>query len=137
MVPDGAVVTVSSSSGLGCPDAVLAALGHRFDETGAPRGLTTLHPIAAGDMWGIRIRSHRQHPDFFARVPGRILPERSPERRAAGHLAHDHGRRDSPAYNIPSGILYDMHREAAARRPACSPRSDSTPSSTPIARAVP
>ena len=22
-----------------------------------------------------------------------------------------------PAYNIPSGILYDMHREAAARRP--------------------
>ena len=25
LIPDGAVVTVSSSSGLGCPDAVLAA----------------------------------------------------------------------------------------------------------------
>ena len=22
-----------------------------------------------------------------------------------------------PAYNIPSGILFDMHREAAAKRP--------------------
>ena len=31
LIPDGAVVTVSSSSGLGCPDAVLAAIGARFD----------------------------------------------------------------------------------------------------------
>src|SRR5918997_653388 len=30
-VPDGAVVSVSSSSGLGCPDKVLAATGARFD----------------------------------------------------------------------------------------------------------
>jgi propionate CoA-transferase len=32
-IPDGAVVTVSSSSALGCPDKVLAAIGARF----APR----------------------------------------------------------------------------------------------------
>ena len=35
LIPDGAVVTVSSSSGLGCPDAVLAAIGRRFDESAA------------------------------------------------------------------------------------------------------
>ena len=29
LVPAGATVSVSSSSGLGCPDAVLAALGAR------------------------------------------------------------------------------------------------------------
>jgi len=30
LIRDGATVTVSSSSGLGCPDAVLAAIGRRF-----------------------------------------------------------------------------------------------------------
>ena len=58
LIPDGAVVTVSSSSGLGCPDAVLAAIGERFDAEGHPRNLTTLHPIAAGDMYGIKGIDH-------------------------------------------------------------------------------
>ena len=30
LIPDGATVTVSSSSGLGCPDAMLRAIGDRF-----------------------------------------------------------------------------------------------------------
>ena len=34
LVPDGAVVTVSASSGLGCPDALLKAVGERFAATG-------------------------------------------------------------------------------------------------------
>ncbi|MDH6276659.1 acyl CoA:acetate/3-ketoacid CoA transferase [Rhizobium leguminosarum] len=37
LIPDGAVVTVSSSSGLGCPDLMLKAIGERFDATGHPR----------------------------------------------------------------------------------------------------
>ncbi len=53
MIPDGAIVSVSSSSGLGCPDLMLKAIGERFEATGHPRDLTTLHPIAAGDMSGI------------------------------------------------------------------------------------
>ena len=52
-IRDGAVVTVSSSSALGCPDFVLKALGERFGLEGHPRGLTMLHPIAAGDMYGV------------------------------------------------------------------------------------
>lgn len=54
LIPDGAVVSVSSSSGLGCPDLMLKAIGERFETTGHPRDLTTLHPIAAGDMSGIK-----------------------------------------------------------------------------------
>ena len=58
LIRDGTIVTVSSSSGLGCPDAVLAAIGERFDAEGHPRNLTTLHPIAAGDMCGIKGIDH-------------------------------------------------------------------------------
>ncbi len=54
LIPDNAVVSVSSSSGLGCPDMMLKAIGERFDETGHPQNITTLHPIAAGDMSGIK-----------------------------------------------------------------------------------
>src|SRR4029077_17103494 len=53
LIPSGATVSVSSSSGLGCPDAVLAALGARFATDGEGGDLTLLHPIAAGDMYGI------------------------------------------------------------------------------------
>lgn len=55
---DGAVVTVSSSSALGCPDAVLAAIRDRVPWEGHPRGLTTIHPIAAGDKYGVNGIDH-------------------------------------------------------------------------------
>jgi propionate CoA-transferase len=57
-IPDGATVAVNSSSGLNCPDAVLKALGEKFARDGAPRNLTMIHPIAAGDMFGIRGVEH-------------------------------------------------------------------------------
>ena len=68
LIPDGAVVTVSSSSGLGCPDAVLAAVGERFAASGHPRNLTTIHPIAAGDMYGIKGIDHIAQEGLLARV---------------------------------------------------------------------
>ena len=47
LIADGATVAVNSSSGLLCPDDVLKALGDRFLAEGAPRGLTTIHPIGS------------------------------------------------------------------------------------------
>ena len=67
-IADGAVVTVSSSSGLGCPDRMLAAIGARFEAeiVGVPvgsgevtvdegprpettlEGLARLRPVVAG-----------------------------------------------------------------------------------------
>ena len=68
LVRDGDVVSVSSSSGLGCPDRVLEALGARFAAEGHPRGLTMLHPIAAGDMYGIRGIDHLAHAGMIDKV---------------------------------------------------------------------
>ncbi len=67
-IPDAAVVTVSSSSALGCPDLVLKALGERFRDSGHPRGLTMLHPIAAGDMYGVKGIDHIAQDGLLARV---------------------------------------------------------------------
>src|SRR5690554_5641926 len=50
LIPDGAVVAISSSSGLNTPDRVVRALGERFAREGRPRALTTVHPIGTGDM---------------------------------------------------------------------------------------
>lgn len=116
LVPDGAVVTVSSSSGLGCPDAVLAALGRRFDREGHPRNLTTLHPIAAGDMWGIDGIDHIAKEGCLAKVLAGSYPS-GPSSAAPPKIWQMITGNRIPAYNIPSGILFDMHREAAAKRP--------------------
>ncbi|MDA8250573.1 MAG: acyl CoA:acetate/3-ketoacid CoA transferase [Rhodospirillales bacterium] len=116
LIPDGAVVSVSSSSGLGCPDAVLAAIGRRFAATGTPRGLTTLHPIAAGDMYGIKGIDHIAHPGLLDRVIGGSYPS-GPSSAEPPRIWRMIGDDAVAAYNVPSGILFDMHRDAAARRP--------------------
>ena len=86
LVPDGATVTVSSSSGLGCPDAVLAAIGERFVGSGHPRNLTTIHPIAAGDMYGVKGIDHLAQGRLARQGSGRLLSRaarpRCPRRRS-------------------------------------------------------
>src|ERR1700687_364842 len=116
LIPDGAVVTVSSSSALGCPDAVLAAIGERFDAEGHPRNITTLHPIAAGDMWGVKGIDHLAKPGCLARVLAGSYPSglSSAEPPKIWKMITSDA---IPAYNVPSGIMFDIHREAAAKRP--------------------
>ena len=62
LIPDGATVAVNSSSGLLCPDGLLRAVGERFAQDGHPQNLTTIHPIAAGDMYGIDGIDHIARP---------------------------------------------------------------------------
>jgi propionate CoA-transferase len=116
LIPDGAVVTVSSSSALGCPDAVLEALGARFDSEGHPRNLTTLHPIAAGDMWGVKGIDHIAKAGCLAKVLAGSYPS-GPSSAPSPLIWRMIGDDAIPAYNVPSGILFDLHREAAAKRP--------------------
>src|SRR5882724_8631318 len=116
LIADGDVITVSSSSGLGCPDAVLAGIGARFAETASPRGLTTLHPIAAGDMWGIAGISHLARPGLLKRTLCGSYPS-GPSSAEPPAIWRMIGENAIAAYNVPSGILFDMHREAAAKRP--------------------
>lgn len=115
-IPDGAVVTVSSSSALGCPDAVLRALGERFDTEGHPRDLTTLHPIAAGDMYGVKGVDHIAKDGLLKRILGGSYPSGSsnlPMPEIWKMIVENRVL----AYNVPSGIMFDMHRDVAARRP--------------------
>ena len=116
LIPDGAVVTVSSSSGLGCPDAVLAAIGRRFEASGHPRALTTIHPIAAGDMYGIKGIDHLAKVGLLAKVLAGSYPSGPSSAEPPLIWQMVTGNR-IPAYNIPSGILFDLTREAAAKRP--------------------
>src|SRR4051812_15675010 len=116
LIPDEAVVTVSSSSGLGCPDLMLRAVGERFATTGHPRNLTTLHPIAAGDMSGIKGIDHLAQPGLLKRVIAGSYPS-GPSSAEPPRIWQMIGNEEVAAYNIPSGILFDMHREAAAKRP--------------------
>lgn len=116
LLRDGDTVSVSASSGLGCPDKLLAAIGERFAREGAPRDLTALHPIAAGDMYGIQGIDHLARPGLLARILAGSYPSgpSSLPMPAIWRMVVDN---QVQAYNIPSGILFDMHREAAARRP--------------------
>ncbi|MCT8162074.1 acyl CoA:acetate/3-ketoacid CoA transferase [Pseudoruegeria sp. SHC-113] len=115
-IADGAVVTVSSSSALGCPDAVLAAIGARFATEGHPQAITALHPIAAGDVYGVKGMDHIAQDGLLARVLAGSYPSgpSSVEMPAIWKMIVEDR---VAAYNVPSGILFDMHREAAAQRP--------------------
>jgi propionate CoA-transferase len=115
-IPDEAVVTVSSSSALGCPDTVLEALGARFDAEGHPRDLTTIHPIAAGDMYGVKGVDHIAKDGLLTRILGGSYPS-GPSSLPMPEIWRMVVEDRVAAYNVPSGILFDMTRDVAARRP--------------------
>lgn len=115
-IQDGQVVTVSSSSGLGCPDLVLQAIGARFEAEGHPRNLTTLHPIAAGDMYGIKGVDHIARDGLLRRILAGSYPS-GPSSLEMPEIWKMVVENRVEAYNVPSGILFDMHRDVAARRP--------------------
>ncbi|WP_312530908.1 acyl CoA:acetate/3-ketoacid CoA transferase [Paracoccus sp. (in: a-proteobacteria)] len=116
LVRDGAVIAVNSSSGLLCPDHVLAALGERFAQEGAPRGLTTIHPIAAGDMFGTPGVDHIAYPGMITRIIGGSYPS-GPSNAEPPKIWQRILAEEVAAYNVPSGVVFDMLREGAAQRP--------------------
>ena len=116
LITGSAVITISSSSGLGCPDAVLEAIGQRYEETGSPANLTTLHPIAAGDMYGIKGIDHLCRPGQLRRVLADSYP--SGGSKLDPPLVRELIHNDQiQALNIPSGVLFQMHRAASTGQP--------------------
>ncbi|MEM8786914.1 MAG: acyl CoA:acetate/3-ketoacid CoA transferase [Pseudomonadota bacterium] len=116
LIPDGAMVAVNSSSGLCCPDAVLAAIGDRFETSGAPCDLTTIHPIAAGDFFGTKGIDHIAKPGCLSRILGGSYPS-GPSDAEPPRIWRMIAANEVAAYNLPSGILFDMLREGAGKRP--------------------
>ncbi len=116
LVPDGAVVTVSSSSGLGLP---------RCRARGARPALRRLGPSARpDDAPPHRRRRHVGHQgiDHIAKdgmlrtVIAGSYPS-GPSSATPPAIWQMVSGNAVAAYNIPSGILFDMHRDAAAHRP--------------------
>jgi len=111
-----AVISISSSSGLGCPDAVLKAIGRRFRAEGEPRNVTALHPIAAGDMYGIEGVDHIAQPGLLKRVIAGSFPS-GPSSLPSPKIWRMIYDNEVEAYNIPSGIMFEMHNQAAVQGP--------------------
>lgn len=116
LIADGAVLSVSSSSGVACPDAALRAIGEHYRKTGSPRNLTAIHPIAAGDMYGIDGVNHLAQAGLLKRVIVGSLPSGTSSM-ASPPIWRMIIDDEIEAYNLPSGVIYHMHREAAAGRP--------------------
>ena len=95
---------------------MLKAIGERFDAEGHPRNLTTLHPIAAGDMYGVKGIDHIARDGLLTRVLAGSYPS-GPSSLPMPEIWRMIVENRVAAYNVPSGIMFDMHREAAARRP--------------------
>ena len=116
LIRDNDVITVSSSSGLGCPDAVLAGIGQRFSDTQSPRDLTSIHPIAAGDMYGVLGIDHIAYPGLLKEVIAGSYPS-GPSSMVPPRIWQMIENEEVSAYNFPSGVLFQMHRAVAARQP--------------------
>jgi propionate CoA-transferase len=116
LIGDNAVISISSSSALGCPDLALEGIGARFAETGHPRNLHVYSPIAAGDMYGVTGIDHLAVPGLIGRIVAGSFPSGASSSAPpaiwsmieAGQLQ---------AYNLPSGVMYQMHRAGAAGQP--------------------
>lgn len=116
LIPDDATVAVNSSSGLLCPDRLLQAIGERFAAEGAPRNLTTIHPIAAGDMYGVKGIDHIAQPGLLRRVIAGSYPS-GPSSMESPRIWQMIDNDEIEAYNIPSGLIFHQLREGAAKRP--------------------
>ncbi len=128
LIPDGAVVTVSSSSALGCPDAVLRGIGERFASDGSPSGLTTIHPIGAGDAYGVKGIDHLVRPGLLRRVVAGSFPS-GPSSMEPPLIWQAIERDEVEAYNLPSVSCSRCTAPAPPCSQACSRRSASTRSS--------
>jgi propionate CoA-transferase len=110
LVRDGDTLLIGGSGGgHAVPEALLAALGRRFCETGAPRGITALHPVGVGDG-GDRGLGHLAQKGLLKRnIAGSYV--NSPPVGAMA-LADE-----IEAWSLPQGALSQLMREMAAGRP--------------------
>ena len=114
LVAGGATVAIGASSGIGLPDRVMAAIGARFRDTGAPAGLTLVFPINLGDMFGQPGLDHFAAPGQVARLIGGSYPS-GPSGAEPPAIRRLIAEDSILAYNYPIGHITGMLSESAAR----------------------
>jgi propionate CoA-transferase len=116
LIGNGDTVSVCGIIGALVPEKVLAALEKRFLDTGSPRDLTVVFPVAVGDVYGLAGADHLAHEGLIRRVIGGsyvTAPASSPPPKLVGMVYQN----KVEAYNFPMGVLMHLHREIAAKRP--------------------
>ncbi len=116
LIPNDAVVTISSSSALGCPDLVLKGIGDRFDAEAQPTNVTFVSPIAAGDMYGVKGIDHVSKKGLIKGIIAGSYPS-GPSSFEPPLIRQLIANEDIDAWNLPSGVLFQMHRAGATRQP--------------------
>jgi propionate CoA-transferase len=100
------------------PDAVLGAIGDRYDATGSPRDLTFFFPVATGDSMGIPGMEHVAKKGLLRRVvSGNYINPRNPATGTRPALMELIQNDLVEAYAWPIGATMHWLREVARRSP--------------------
>ena len=106
-IPDGATVLVNPMPS----EEVFPAFGRSFTATGKPEGLTLVYAAGLGPF-----SEERRGMNHFA-YPGMV------KRVIAGHVGLNYllvkmiAQNQCEAYNLPQGVMSQLYREIAAKRP--------------------
>nr|WP_244437078.1 CoA-transferase [Bradyrhizobium japonicum] len=110
MVRDGDTVLIGGSgSGHAVPERLIEAVETRFLATGAPRSITSIHPVGLGDR-GQRGASRFAHEGLLKRIVCGTIVDAPP----IAAMAADN---KIEAYTLPQGAISQLIREIAAGRP--------------------
>lgn len=109
LIPDGAMLAYSGFGALAHPEQLSAAIERRFLATGKPENISIYFPAGSGGPDDVGI-GHLGYPGLLKRAIGGHYG-RSPK---VMRMAVE-GKCE--AYNLPQGVLTQLCREAAAKRP--------------------
>ncbi|BAF60610.1 hypothetical Acyl CoA transferase [Pelotomaculum thermopropionicum SI] len=110
LIKDGATIAVSGMGLAGWNEEMAAAIERHFLKTGHPRDITLFQACALGDWTPKRGPTHFGHVGLTKRWIG-------------GHIGSNYNmcklveENKIEAYNLPQGVLVQLWREIAARRP--------------------
>ena len=118
VIQDGQSVASTGVIGWLTPDAVLGALGERFDNTASPRDLTFFFPCGTGDAIGIPGMDHVAKKGLMRRiVSGSYINPKHPQTGQRPALMELIQNDLVEAYSWPIGASMHWLREVARRSP--------------------
>ena len=111
LVHDGDTVLIGGSGGgHAVPERLMAALEERFLASGAPRAITSIHPVGLGNGGPTHGASHFAHEGLLKRIVCGTFVDAPPIAGLASENLIE-------AYTLPQGALSLLIREIAGGRP--------------------